>query len=171
MPALEMLMRRSAPSFSRSIAVAVLLLGALPALAQETEPVNLDAAITLLRTDMRAQKPVILRAALPMTPEQSTAFWALYADYDADLQKLNDERFLLFKDYANNYQSLEDFGAEDMARRSADLDERRGALRLKYVKRFARILPGRQLARFVQIDNRLDLILNLQIAEQIPLIR
>jgi hypothetical protein len=115
---------------------------ALPVLAQETEPVNLDAAITLLRTDMRAQKPVILRASLPMTPEQSTAFWALYADYDADLQKLNDERFLLFKDYANNYQSLEDTGAEDMARRSADLDERRGALRLKYVKRFARILPA-----------------------------
>jgi hypothetical protein len=39
------------------------------------------------------------------------------------------------------------------------------------VKRFARILPGRQLARFVQLDNRLDLILNLQIAEQIPLVR
>jgi len=170
MPGLEMLMR-STLSFSRSLAVAVILFGALPVLAQETEPVNLDAAITLLRTDMRAQKPVILRASLPMTPEQSTAFWALYADYEADLQKLNDERFLLFKDYANNYQSLEDTGAEDMARRSADLDERRGALRLKYVKRFARILPGRQLARFVQLDNRLDLILNLQIAEQIPLVR
>ena len=53
---------RSTLSLSRSIAIAVLLFGALPVLAQETEPVNLDAAITLLRTDMRAQKPVILRA-------------------------------------------------------------------------------------------------------------
>lgn len=164
-----------ARSHSRSIALTVwLLLGccaALPTLAQETEPVNLDAAIALLRTDMRAQKPVILRASLPMTAEQSAAFWPLFQDYEADLAKLNDERFLLFKDYANNYQSVEDFGAEDMARRSADLDERRGALWLKYVKRFARILPGRQLARFVQIESRLDLVQNLQIAEQIPLMR
>lgn len=157
-----------------AVIASCLLLGpwaALPVAAQEPEPVNLDAAIALLRTDMRAQKQAILRASVPMTPEQSTAFWALYQDYEADLGKLNDERFLLFKDYPNNYQALDDFGAEDMARRSADLDERRASLRLKYVKRFARILPGRQLARFVQIDNRLDLVLNLQIAEQIPLVR
>jgi hypothetical protein len=154
------------------IAVATLMAAATaPVLAQEPEPVNLDAAISLLRTDLRAQKEAILRANLAISGDQATAFWTLYQDYEADLAKLNDERFLLFKDHANNYAALDDAGAEDAARRSVDLEERRGALRLKYVRRFARILPGRLLARFVQIDSRLDLVLNLQTAEQIPLLR
>ena len=145
--------------------------GTLPALAQEPEPVNLDAAINLLRTDLRAQKKAILASNLAISADQSADFWNLYQDYENDLGKLNDERFLLFKDYANNYAGVDDLAAEDMARRSADLDERRGAMRLKYVKKFARILPGRQLARFVQLDTRIDLVLNLQIAEQIPLLK
>ncbi len=144
---------------------------ALPALGQEPEPVNLDAAIGLLRTDLRAQKKAIITSNLPLSADQATDFWSLYQDYENDMGKLNDERFLLFKDYANNYSGVDDLTAEDMARRSADLDERRGALRLKYVKKFARILPGRQLARFVQLDSRIDLVLSLQIAEQIPLVK
>ena len=158
---------------ARTLPLTVLLAPstALPARAQESEPVNLDAAISLLRTDLRAQKQAILRAALPLSGDPSSAFWTLYQDYENDLAKLNDERFLLFKDHADNYSAVDDVAAEDLARKSVDLDERRGALRLKYVKKFARILPGRALARFVQIDSRLDLVLNLQIAEQIPLVR
>lgn len=153
------------------VIVALVLTAAGVVRAQEPEPVNLDAAIALLRTDLRAQKRAVLTSALNLGGEQATAFWALYQDYENDLAKLNDERFLLFRDHANNYASVDDLSAEDIARRSADLDERRASLRLKYVRRFARILPGRLLARFVQIDNRLDLVLNLQIAEQIPLFR
>lgn len=147
------------------------VLNTAPLLAADPEPVNLDTAVTLLRTDLRTQRQAIFNGALGMTAEQSTAFWALYKDYDADLASLNDERFQLFKDYANGYASLDDFAAEDIAKRSADLDQRRAALRVKYVKKFARIIPGKMLARFVQIDNRLDLVLNLQIAEQIPLVK
>lgn len=144
---------------------------AAPLLAADPEPVNLETAVSLLRTDLRTQRQAIFNGALGMNPEQSTAFWALYKDYDADLASLNDERFQLFKDYANGYAALDDLAAEDIAKRSADLDQRRAATRVKYIKKFARIIPGKMLARFVQIDNRLDLVLNLQIAEQIPLMK
>jgi len=42
-------------------------------------------------------------------------------------------------------------------------------LRLKYVPEFRKVLSGRQVALFVQIDWRLELMINLQLA-QLPLI-
>ena len=42
-------------------------------------------------------------------------------------------------------------------------------LRLKYVPAFRKVLSGRQIALFFQIDWRLDLIINMQLA-QAPLI-
>ena len=147
------------------------MLAGTPILAQESEPVSLDAAISFLRTDLRAQKPTIFTNALSMSPELSTAFFALYKEYEADLAAINDQRFQLFKDYSSGYSTVDDSVATDIARRSADLYQQRAAMRVKYVRRFAKILPGKLLSRFWQIDDRLELVQNLQVAEQIPLMK
>ncbi|MEO8502827.1 MAG: hypothetical protein ABI609_02930 [Acidobacteriota bacterium] len=168
------MMNFSSRSICRAFIVAGGLVGALsgpPILAQDGEPVSLDAAISFLRTDLRAQKPTIFTNALSMSPELSTAFFALYKEYEADLATLSDQRFQLFKDYSNGYATVDDTAAADIARRSAELYQQRAAMRVKYVKRFAKILPGKLLARFWQIDDRLEMVQNLQVAEQIPLMK
>jgi hypothetical protein len=59
--------------------------------------------------------------------------------------------------------------AEVYLRRRAAVEENVMQLRLKYVPEFRKVLSGRQAALFFQIEWRLDLLINLQLA-QAPLI-
>src|SRR6266704_2792062 len=64
---------------------------------------------------------------------------------------------------------LTDTEAERYIRRRAAVEEDVMQLRLKYVPEFRKVLSGRQTALFFQIEWRLDLMINLQLA-QAPLI-
>jgi hypothetical protein len=59
--------------------------------------------------------------------------------------------------------------AEGYIRRRGAVEEQVMQLRLKYVPAFRKVLSGRQTALFFQIEWRLDLLTNLQLA-QAPLI-
>ncbi len=43
------------------------------------------------------------------------------------------------------------------------------ALRKKYSRRFAKVLPPTRVARFFQIERKLDAVANISMAEEIPL--
>jgi hypothetical protein len=44
-------------------------------------------------------------------------------------------------------------------------------LRLKYFPTFQKVLPGKKAARFFQIDRRIGVLMDLQLASEIPLVR
>ena len=44
------------------------------------------------------------------------------------------------------------------------------ALRLKYVPVVSQVLPGRKAATFFQLDRRLNMMIDLQLFSQIPLV-
>ncbi len=41
----------------------------------------------------------------------------------------------------------------------------------KYISRFQKVLPARKVMRFFQADNKLDAMLNAQLASVVPLAR
>ena len=43
-------------------------------------------------------------------------------------------------------------------------------LRLKYLPIFQKVLPGKKVARFFQVDRRIGSVIDLQIASEIPLV-
>ena len=46
----------------------------------------------------------------------------------------------------------------------------RTALRRKYVDQFAEVLPGRKVARFYQIENKVDAVIRYDLAATIPVV-
>src|SRR6266436_5305309 len=67
-----------------------------------------DTDIQLLRSDVQAGKNEIIADTMKFTDTESTAFWPVYRDYARDQQVLGDERVQLIKDYAKNYDSMDD---------------------------------------------------------------
>lgn len=130
-----------------------------------------DADIQLLRSDLQADKNDIITHAMQFTDPESSAFWPIYRDYTRDQQSVGDERVQLIKDYARNYDAMDDAKAKDMAQRLINVDVKFVNLRQQYWPKFEKALGAKRAAKFFQIDNRLSLLVNLQLASEIPLVR
>jgi hypothetical protein len=130
-----------------------------------------DKDIQLLRQDVRAQKKQIVAANMQLTDAEAEKFWPVYDQYTADMKKLGDIRVGLIKQYAQNYNSLTDAQANDLMQKWGNLDESVSQLRLKYVPIFEKVVSAKKTALFFQIDRRLSLIIDLQLASAIPLVQ
>lgn len=128
-----------------------------------------EADLELQRADIRTQKRGIIDALTDFNSTQEKAFWAVYDNYEKELTKLNDQRLALIKDYAAQYMKLTDAQALDLTNRAFDFQEKRLALRKSYMESLKKILPGIQVGRLMQLENQLDMLIDLQIAAQVPL--
>jgi len=130
-----------------------------------------DADIQLLRSDLQADKNTIITHAMQFTEPESTAFWPVYRDYARDQQLVGDERLQLIKDYAQNYDSMDDAKAKNMMQRLLSIDAKFVSVRQEYWTRFEKALGAKRAAKFFQVDSRLSLLVNLQLVSEIPLLR
>jgi len=129
-----------------------------------------DQEIQLMRQDIRAQRRQIVAANLPLSTEESAKFWPVYDQYIGETIKINDGRYGLVKDYAANYSTMTDAKAADFIRKWIESDKSMIDLRLKYVPIVEKVLSMKKSAMFFQIDRRAQLMIDLQLASQIPLI-
>jgi len=132
---------------------------------------DVEAYIELLKSDLRTQKVAVLTEAMKFTDAGSTAFWPIHREYELELSKIIDDRIELIKDYAQNYDNLTNEKAKELARTVFDLEKRRTKLKKKYFKRFEKALSAVVAAKFVQVENQINLLIDLQIASELPLIK
>jgi superfamily I DNA/RNA helicase len=129
-----------------------------------------DTDIRLLRSDLQAAKNKVIADTMQFTDAEAAAFWPAFKDYVRDQQKISDERVKVIKDYANNFDSMTDDKARDMVQRMINVEDETLNLREDYWPKFMKALGAKRAAKFYQVDNRITLMVNLQLASAIPLI-
>jgi hypothetical protein len=139
--------------------------------AAETKDQNLRAYVELLRSDVRGQKVAIITQMMGFSEAEDKAFWPIYREYDLELSKLNDERVTLIQEYADNYTKVTDAVADKLATKVLELESRRNALKSKYYERVKSALSATTAARFLQVENQLLMIIDLQIASVLPIVK
>jgi hypothetical protein len=65
---------------------------------------------------------------------------------------------------------MDDAKARDMVQRLLDIDAKFTKLREDYWPKFEKALGAKRAAKFYQVDSRLSMMINLQLASEIPLI-
>jgi len=138
---------------------------------EETREANLRAYADLLRSDVRAQKSAILTELMEFSESEEAKFWPVYREYETALAKINDDRLALINEYAAHYATLTDTVADRLARGALDVEARRQDLKRRYYERFASVLSPKTAARFLQVENQILLLLDLQIAASLPLVQ
>ncbi len=128
-----------------------------------------DDAVQLLREDLRSQRKQLVAANLPLTDVEATKFWPVFDRYTAELTKVGDNRYALAKEYAQNYSTLTDAQANTLIKNFLASDEALAQLRTKWLGEFQKVIPSTKAARFFQIDRRLSMLIDLQIASEVPL--
>ena len=142
-----------------------------PTAPNNTRETNLRAYTELLRSDLRSQKVAIITDVMQFTEAEDAKFWPVYREYEAELAKVNDDRIALIKEYAGSYEKMTDAIADRLAHGALDLEARRQALKVKYYDRFKAALSAKTAARFLQVENQILLILDLQIAASLPIVQ
>lgn len=144
---------------------------AKPPTADETREANLRMYVELLRSDVRAQAVAIITEVMEFSEAEDAKFWPVYRDFERDLAALNDQRLALIKEYAANYTQLTDAVADKLARGVLDLEGKRHELKVKYYDRFKSVLAPKTAAKFLQVENQILLLLDLQLASSLPVVQ
>jgi hypothetical protein len=127
--------------------------------------------ISLTRSQIQTDRQAIVAGNLPMGEEQAKAFWPLYREYRAELAKLGDRFVALVENYAKNYDTLTDVQAQAMVDEFFAIQKEETKIKSAWAPKLGKVLPPKSLARFVQIENKLDAIIRLELADEIPLVK
>ena len=130
---------------------------------------ELNNAIEMVRSVSRLERKVVITDQLAMTNDESTAFWPVYNAYAAEIKAIDDRLAQLILDFAEHYENLPDELARTLVDDYLEIESDRLNVRQKYVRKFDDVLAPRKLARFIQVENKLNVLTQLYLADEIPL--
>ena len=136
----------------------------------EGEEQDIQALVELMRKDVRAEKADIVAKTMELSADQAALFWPVYKKYEAEAKVLGDERLAIITDYAETYDTLTDEKAKDLVTRAVALDGKEHALKERYLEEFLAVLPAKVVARFYQVENRINNLVDLELSGAIPLV-
>jgi hypothetical protein len=138
---------------------------------ENTTHVISNQDIDLLRKDLRSKRKQLVAANLKLTDIEAAKFWPVYDQYIAELITINDRKFALIQNYADNWGKLTTDQSLLFTRNWLDMDIAIAQLRQKYVPMVAKVLEGRKTATFFQLDRRIAMMMDLQVSSQMPLVQ
>jgi hypothetical protein len=152
---------------STAIGLALLLLGAAPAAAEDPPADNMQ----IVMEKARADKKLLVAQNMGLTEAEAAGFWPVYEAYQNDLTALNDRLGKLIESYAREYRgdTLSDEGAKALIDESLAIDEAEVQMGRAYLAKLAEVLPAKKAARYLQIESKLRAILLYELAAGIPL--
>jgi len=155
-------------SFARTLLVAMLMLAASATSrgAGEADKANLD----ILRDTIRANRKALVAANLTLTDEEAGRFWPLYDKYQTELKAVNDRAVKVIEDYTASFRDLSNEKAMKLADDWLSAEADRVKVRRTYLDQFVKVLPGKKVVRFYQIENKMDAVLRYDLAAEIPVV-
>ncbi len=126
-------------------------------------------AIEVTRAAVQTERKAVVAAAMRLSEQESQAFWPVYNDFRAEMNKIIDKQVRLIRDFAKHYNSLSDEKAKAMVAEYLSIEKAKLKLRQRYVRKFEKVLPPKKVMRYYQTENKLDALINVQLAREIPL--
>lgn len=120
---------------------------------------------------IKNQRKDYIEKSMELSPQEEEAFWALYDEYHAELSKIRERFFKLYADFVEKQGYLSDEEAMDMLFKYLKMDEEEGKLIYAYLLKFKKVLPGRKVMRFYQVETRFDSAAIAMLHQHVPLIR
>ncbi len=129
-----------------------------------------EASLEILTSTLQANRKAFVAVNLDLEDAEAKAFWPLYDRYQSDLTSVRERFFALIEDYTTHFATMSDEKAHQIVKDYLAIEDERNEVRRKYLAPFSEVLPGRKVARFYQIENKIEAVLRYQLAREIPVI-
>jgi len=138
-------------------------------LAAAASPQTVKDSLEANRQAVESQRRILVSGALPLSDAEANAFWPLYDAWEKERRPLDEQANKLLANFLGGAATMTDAQAKALVDEELNLEEARLKLRRTYFGRMAKAIPGRKVARFFQIDNKLDAAVRADVAKQVPL--
>lgn len=152
------------------LVVILICLVAVPLAAQDKAADVPADNMDIVREALRAEKKVLVAENMGLTQAEATAFWPVYDKYQGAQKELGDRSIALIKEYAANYLEMTDEVAEKLLKESMSIDQDENKLKQKFFPEFVKVVGAKKAARYYQLENKIQAVINYDLASQIPLV-
>ncbi len=140
---------------------------AVPAVALAGPADNMQIVLEKIRAD----KKLLVASNMDLTESEAQAFWPVYTRYQDELFLLRARTAKMIQDYAAAYENMTPDTAQKLLQENLTLEELGWKLRQAYLPEFRKVLPEFKVARYYQIENKIQAALMYGLAENIPLMK
>jgi len=149
------------------LAVPLALLVGVVSLASAQTATNIE----LTRAHIQKARQTIIADSMALTEAESLGFWPAYRDYRVDMARLGDRLVKVIAEFVSSEAKPNDEQATRLLDEYLDIKAKEVAVKQKHVRVFRKLLPPAKVSKFFQLENKLDAIVNYELAATIPLTR
>ena len=154
----------------KKLLIAIAALASLGAAAQAPAQTanSIDEAQVLI-SQIQADKRAVVLRTLELTDAQVAAFTPIYDQYQAEMKVLFERGAAVLDKFAANFGSMTDDAASAILKDAFKIRDDRNAVMRKYAKKMDKALPSTKVLQWVQVENKLNTLLDMQAAVSIPI--
>jgi len=155
--------------FCVAILAAITIWVVSPVVSQDKPADNMQ----ILRDKVKADKKLVVAANMELTDSEAKGFWPVYEEYQKTLATINQRIGKLIESYAADYQAntLTDDKAKKLIDELVAIEQAEGGLQASYAPKLSKVLPGKKVARYLQIENKIRAVIKYELASNIPLVK
>jgi hypothetical protein len=131
---------------------------------------TVDDYIEVAREVLKTEKKAAIAEAMTLTDAESGPFWELYNEFNFELSKVQNMRIKAIKDFAENFENMTDEKSDEIWKNVLTYQQQLLKVKKSYYSKFKKILPAGKAARYFQAENKIEALINAQLALDIPLI-
>ena len=140
-----------------------------PLMAQQSITPKLQLDINIQRKVINDKRNTALAYNMSFTQKEKEKFWPVYREYRETMGKVGDKRVAVIVEYAEYMNSMSQARAKQLLDRSFAVQKESIKVKERYVRKFRKFLPDTKVVRLMQVENRMDSMIDLKLAEGIPL--
>ena len=129
-----------------------------------------DNYLEVMRSALKTEKKAMIAEVMTFTQEESDVFWPLYNEFQEKLYAANTKYVKIVNEFAENFNSMTDEKALELMKRVNSYDTEILKLKKTYNKKFSKILPPTKVLRYFQAENKIDVLIDFEMASYIPLL-
>jgi galactose-1-phosphate uridylyltransferase len=135
--------------------------------AQEKPADNMQIILEKIRAD----KKLLVAENMQLTEAEAKAFWPVYDQYQDELFLLRTRTVKLINDFTDAYEKMTSETAKKLMDEYMTIETLGPKLRQTYLLKFRKVLPEVKVARYYQIENKINAALMYELARNIPLMQ
>jgi hypothetical protein len=151
------------------ICLLICLISASPLMAQQSMTPKLQLDINITRKVINDKRNTAIAYNMSFTQKEKEKFWPVYRDYREAMGKVGDKRVAVIVDYAEHMNAMTEARAKQLLDQSFAVEKETIKVKERYVRQFRKFLPQTKVVRLMQVENRMDSMIDLKLAEGIPL--
>jgi len=128
-----------------------------------------DDTRELARETIQANKKLVVAGNMNLNVNEKEGFWAVYEDYQKDLEKILERTVALIEEFAVNFETLSEKKATELLNTHLKIEADTVKLKKSYVSKFQKVLPAQKVVRYYQIENKIEAIIDYDLVDKIPL--